>query len=350
MDTKLKELIALKYGKRQVDVEDVNGNIPIYGTGGVFGKANKALYSEPSILIGRKGTIDKPFWVDQPFWCVDTMFYAVIDKTKVIPKYLFYNLSSIDFANYNEGTTIPSLRIDTLNEIVIKLHSPSQQQHIVDILGSIDAKIENNENQIDYFESTMEILFLQMLNNQADEWSKKSLTDIAEYTNGLAMQKYRPVGDFSLPVVKIRELSQGAIDLNSEMADPSINKKFIIDDGDVIFAWSGTLLVKIWCGGKAGLNQHLFKVTSTQYPLWFIYLWTKQHLKKFQNIAQGKAVTMGHIKREDLEKSTVLIPSIGILNKYDDLIAPFYHKIVELRQGNRLLSNLKSLYLKQFFR
>lgn len=350
MDTKLKELIALKYGKRQVDVEDVNGNIPIYGTGGVFGKANKALYSEPSILIGRKGTIDKPFWVDQPFWCVDTMFYAVIDKTKVIPKYLFYNLSSIDFANYNEGTTIPSLRIDTLNEIVIKLHSPSQQQHIVDILGSIDAKIENNENQIDYFESTMEILFLQMLNNQADEWSKKSLTDIAEYTNGLAMQKYRPVGDFSLPVVKIRELSQGAIDLNSGMADPSINKKFIIDDGDVIFAWSGTLLVKIWCGGKAGLNQHLFKVTSTQYPLWFIYLWTKRHLKRFQNIAQGKAVTMGHIKREDLEKSTVLIPSIEILNKYDDLIAPFYHKIVELRQGNRLLSNLKSLYLKQFFR
>ena len=146
MDTKLKELIALKYGKRQVDVEDVNGNIPIYGTGGVFGKANKALYSEPSILIGRKGTIDKPFWVDQPFWCVDTMFYAVIDKTKVIPKYLFYNLSSIDFANYNEGTTIPSLRIDTLNEIVIKLHSPSQQQHIVDILGSIDNSIENNQS------------------------------------------------------------------------------------------------------------------------------------------------------------------------------------------------------------
>ena len=221
---------------------------------------------------------------------------------------------------------------------------------IVDILGSIDEKIENNERIIDYFESTMEILFLQMLNNQAGEWSKKSLTDIAEYTNGLAMQKYRPVGDFSLPVVKIRELSQGAIDSNSEMADPSIDKKFIIDDGDVIFAWSGTLLVKIWCGGKAGLNQHLFKVTSTQYPLWFIYLWTKQHLKKFQNIAQGKAVTMGHIKREDLEKSTVLIPSKDILNKYDDLIAPFYHRIVELRQGNCLLSNLKSLYLKQFFR
>lgn len=350
MSIKLKELITLKYGKRQIDVEDENGTIPIYGTGGVFGKANVSLYSKPSILLGRKGTIDKPFWVDHPFWCVDTMFYSIIDDTKVVPKYLFYNLLNIDFSKYNEGTTIPSLRIETLNNIDISLHSNDEQQHIVDILGSIDEKIENNENQIDYFESTMEILFLQMLNNHEDEWGKKSLTDIAEFTNGLAMQKYRPVGDFSLPVVKIRELSQGAIDSNSEMADPSINKKFIIDDGDVIFAWSGTLLVKIWCGGKAGLNQHLFKVTSTQYPLWFIYLWTKQHLKKFQNIAQGKAVTMGHIKREDLEKSTVLIPSIDIFNKYNNLIAPFYHKIVELRQENRLLSNLKSLYLKQFFR
>lgn len=221
---------------------------------------------------------------------------------------------------------------------------------MVDILGSIDEKIENNKNNATTLESLMDALFRKMLNDASDNWKQISLTEMAEYTNGLAMQKYRPTGQDSLPVVKIRELAQGAIDTNSELAEPTINNKFIIDDGDVVFAWSGTLLVKIWCGGKAGLNQHLFKVTSTQYPLWFIYLWTKQHLKKFQNIAQGKAVTMGHIKREDLEKSTVLIPSIGILNKYDDLIAPFYHKIVELRQGNRLLSNLKSLYLKQFFR
>lgn len=132
MNIKLKELIELKYGKRQSDVEVANGSIPIYGTGGIFGRANTALYSKPSILIGRKGTINKPFWVSEPFWCVDTMFYSIIDDSKVIPKYLFYNLSSIDFSNYNEGTTIPSLRVDTLNDILINIHDHSQQQHIVD--------------------------------------------------------------------------------------------------------------------------------------------------------------------------------------------------------------------------
>ena len=132
MKVKLKELLNLKYGKRQVDVEDPNGTVPIYGTGGVFGMANASLYNKPSILIGRKGTINKPFWVDKPFWCVDTMFYSVIDDTKVLPKYLFYNLSNIDFLIYNEGTTIPSLRVDTLNEIEISLHSPEKQHYIVD--------------------------------------------------------------------------------------------------------------------------------------------------------------------------------------------------------------------------
>ena len=137
MKVKLKELLTLKYGKRQFEVEDSTGIIPIYGTGGVFGMANKALYSQPSILIGRKGTINKPFWVDVPFWCVDTMFYSIIDTSKVIPKYLFYNLSNINFINYNEGTTIPSLRIDTLNEIDVHLHNSDEQQHIVDIRRNV---------------------------------------------------------------------------------------------------------------------------------------------------------------------------------------------------------------------
>lgn len=140
MKVKLKELVTLKYGKRQADVEDSQGCIPIYGTGGVFGTANQALYDLPSILIGRKGTINKPFWVDKPFWCVDTMFYSIINDEKVVPKYLYYNLSNIDFLNYNEGTTIPSLRVDTLNEIEILLHNPIMQQHIVD---SIMKEVQN---------------------------------------------------------------------------------------------------------------------------------------------------------------------------------------------------------------
>jgi len=220
---------------------------------------------------------------------------------------------------------------------------------VIDILGTLDDKIENNTKKAEEYEKMIELYFEQLLSEKTNEWNEQSLLDIAEYTNGLAMQKFRPRGIDYLPVVKIKELSQGRTDSNSEQADVAIGNKFIIDDGDIVFAWSGTLVVKIWCGGKAGLNQHLFKVTSEKYPKWFVYLWTKHHLIKFQNIAKGKAVTMGHIKRDDLAKSSAFIPPSNTFAQYDRIIAPIYERIVILQQENRKLMSLKSQYLQRFF-
>ena len=113
---------------------------------------------------------------------------------------------------------------------------------------------------------------------------------IADYLNGLAMQKFRPKDDeHGLPVLKIKELRQGSCDDSSELCSPSIKPEYIVHDGDVIFSWSGSLLVDLWCGGTCGLNQHLFKVTSTKYDKWFYYSWTDHHLQKFVAIAADMA-------------------------------------------------------------
>lgn len=130
----LNELLTLKYGKNQSDVADSNGTIPIYGTGGIIGYANDHLYNKPSILFGRKGSIGKVQFVDKPFWCVDTTFYSIINEEVVIPKYLYYKLSLINFNEYDEGTTIPSLRTETLNKLNFSIHSMAEQQHIVDTI------------------------------------------------------------------------------------------------------------------------------------------------------------------------------------------------------------------------
>jgi type I restriction enzyme S subunit len=138
-------------------------------------------------------------------------------------------------------------------------------------------------------------------------WKVKPLDEIADYMNGLAMQKYPPVeGQESLPVIKIRELRAGVADASSNRANLNFPSKYIIDDGDIIFSWSGSLIVKVWCGGKGGLNQHLFKVTSADYPKWFYYYCTAHHLDEFQRIAADKATTMGHIKRNHLQEALVL--------------------------------------------
>ena len=129
----LKDILQLKYGKTQAEGVDVNGQYPIYGTSGKMGYANNYLYNKPSILFGRKGSISKVQFVNEPFWCVDTTFYSVINEKIAIPQYLFYKFSNIDFAEFDEGTTIPSLRIETLNKLHFAIDSMALQQHIVDI-------------------------------------------------------------------------------------------------------------------------------------------------------------------------------------------------------------------------
>lgn len=173
-------------------------------------------------------------------------------------------------------------------------------------------------------------------------WTEASLLDIADYLNGLAMQKFRPVDDeIGLPVLKIKELRQGFCDESSELCSPSIKPVYIIDDGDVIFSWSGSLLVDFWCGGKCGLNQHLFKVTSTKFDKWFYYAWTKHHLQKFIAIAADMATTMGHIKREELSKAKVLIPSNDDYNRIGELLSPIYELIVANRKESVKLAALR---------
>ena len=141
---KIKDILQIKYGKNQSSVIDENGKYPIIGTGGIFGYATKYLYNKPSVLIGRKGSINNPMYVDTPFWTVDTLFYTIIDTSKVIPRWFYYYISTLNLNKFNEGTTIPSLTTKTLYEIDVPEHSLNYQQHIVDIIGSLDDKIENN--------------------------------------------------------------------------------------------------------------------------------------------------------------------------------------------------------------
>lgn len=181
--------------------------------------------------------------------------------------------------------------------------------------------------------------------NSAD-WDKRSLTEIANYKNGLAMQRYRPQnGELDLPVLKIRELGQGACLEDSERCSAKIDPSVIVEDGDIIFSWSGTLLVKIWAGGKAGLNQHLFKVSSDEFPKWFYYMWTRNHLRKFVAVASAKATTMGHIKREDLDSSEVFIPPENEFVRLNAIFKPLMEKIIQLNVENRKLAKLRDSLL-----
>lgn len=184
------------------------------------------------------------------------------------------------------------------------------------------------------------------LNTPPNGWKQGSLIDIADYINGLAMQKHRPSdNEIGIPVLKIKELRQGFFDNNSELCSPNIKSEYIIQDGDVIFSWSGSLLVDFWCGGICGLNQHLFKVTSSKYDKWLYYAWTKHHLDRFISVAADKATTMGHIKRDELAKAEVFIPNESDYSRIGELLQPIYDLIISNRIENKKLALLRDTLL-----
>ena len=188
-----------------------------------------------------------------------------------------------------------------------------------------------------------EILLFETL---PDGWKQANLVNIADFLNGLAMQKYRPTSDETgIPILKIKELRQGCCDNNSEFCSPNIKSEYIIHDGDVIFSWSGSLLVDFWCGGICGLNQHLFKVTSNKYDKWFYYAWTKHHLDHFISVAADKATTMGHIKRDELAKAKVIIPNASDYSRIGALLQPIYDLIISNRIETTKLVSLRNTLL-----
>lgn len=234
---------------------------------------------------------------------------------------------------------------NVLETLKLPLPPYDEQKKIAAILSALDEKIATNRAINDNLYAQAKAIFdNHFINIDAIPagWRKGNLLDIANYLNGLAMQKFRPQGnEIGLPVLKIKELRQGSCDDSSELCSLRIKPEYIIHDGDVIFSWSGSLLVDIWCGGTCGLNQHLFKVTSDIYDKWFYYLWTAHHLARFIAIAADKATTMGHIKREELAKAEVLIPCEEDYTSLTSIMQPIFELIISNRIEGRKLAVLR---------
>lgn len=274
-------------------------------------------------------------------------------KEGVNDRFLYYVLANDSFFDYSmatsKGTKMPRGDKSSLMKYEIHDVAYKNQDKIAEVLEVLDQKIQVNKQINDNLLQQAQAIFTNefaSLQTIPNGWKEGSLLDIADYLNGLAMQKFRPKeNEECLPVLKIKELRQGFCDTSSDLCSQSINPEYVIHDGDVVFSWSGSLLVDFWCGGDCGLNQHLFKVSSKKYDKWFYFAWTKHHLQKFIAIASGMATTMGHIKREELEKAKVLIPSPSDYQRIGNILKPLYELVISNRIENKKLSELRDSLL-----
>jgi type I restriction enzyme S subunit len=276
---------------------------------------------------------------------------------------------------------MPKLTQGNLNRIEI-FHPPiPEQRAIASVLGALDDKIEQNRRTaqalerlaraifrawfVDFepvkakaagatdFPSMPQPVFDALPTRLVDSaigpvpegWGVQPLANVATFLNGLALQKYPPRDDAGdLPIIKIAQLRKGSTD-GADLANGGVPEQYVIGDGDLLFSWSGTLEAAFWFGGKGALNQHLFKVTSDEYPSWLCQLWIHQHLPWFRTIAAGKATTMGHIKRGHLTEAQVVTATPAVLQAANDIIGPVYELYSQAMLESRKLAEMRDYLL-----
>ena len=375
----LEEFVSLQRGHDLPDLQRRPGKVPILGSFGITGYHDTPKAKGPGVTIGRSGaSFGMVSYSPIDYWPLNTVLY-VTDFKGNDEKFVYYFLKSIDFTCFNSGSAQPSLNRNYIYSIMVKIPLLSEQRAIASILGTLDDKIELNRRMNETLEAMARAIFKSwfvdfdpvrakaegrepagmdvetaaLFPDSFEEtelgmvpkgWKLKSLNEIAEFLNGLAMQKFPQESEEFLPVIKIAELHRGNT-IGSDRASSNIDSRYIIEDGDLLFSWSGSLEVCIWCGGKGALNQHLFKVTSNEYPMWFLYFWLREHLPEFQLIAAGKATTMGHIQRYHLSEAIAAIPISALIERTDFIIKYLLKLMIKNNLESRSLSSIRDALL-----
>lgn len=316
----LSDLATIKYGKNQKKVLSESGNIPIYGTGGLMGYATTALYDKPSVLIGRKGTIGKVKYVEHPFWTVDTLFYTIVNTDIVLPKYLYYVMSLIDLNNYNEGTTIPSLRTETLNRLEFDIPSLVEQETILSCLNPIDEKIALNNAINNNLEQQAESLYKEYFAPVNSEMQNIKTLDMFcnIFTGKKNSNASTPDGKF-----KFFTCSPEPLQIDS----------FIFDGNAIIVSGNGAYTGRTrFYSGKFDLYQRTYACTLKEgfnsdyiFPLyWFVKL---ELSKKIMGGTRGSAIP--YIVMNDLAKFEFEFDQ----DKFESYM-PLFKSITETIQAN----------------
>lgn len=279
--------------------------------------------------------------------------FEVNDEKELMPEYLEMYLSRSEFDReavfYAIGGVRGSLEWSDFCDMQLPVPPIEEQRRIVSEYQTVERRIANNEALIQKLEETAQAIYHHTFVEGIDEenlpegWRKDVLYDIAEFLNGKPCQNFATIESHFIPVLKIRELGLGYTDKDSDKVVNTFPKEYIIHYGDLVFSWSATLFVDFWCYKEVALNQHLFKVTSNEFPLWFCYLWIKYHISIWKNIITAKAVSMGHIKKNDLQSAVVFIPTKKEMQDLDSMIAPLFNYMMNLKRENIHLRTLLSL-------
>jgi type I restriction enzyme, S subunit len=372
IETTIGEQVTLQRGIDITKETQRPGTVPVVSSGGVSSFHDTSAVFGPGVVLGRKGVVGSVFYIESDYWPHDTTLW-VKDFHGNDPRfvYYFFRWFAPELATMDVGSANPTLNRNHVHPIKVSWPPVPEQRRIAGILGALDDKIELNRRISQTLESMARAIFKSWfidfdpvrakaegrdpefpgpltdlvprsfadseLGEIPSGWRVCGLDEIADFLNGLALQRFPANNGRALPAIKIAQLHAGNT-AGADQVSADIPSDYVVQDGDVLFSWSGSLAVELWCGGPGALNQHLFKVTSRYFPKWFYYQWTCQHLSDFAEIAAAKATTMGHIQRGHLGAAKVVVPSPAVLGAMTDLFQPLLDELVAIRLQSRMLA------------
>jgi type I restriction enzyme S subunit len=369
---KLSDLMEIKYGKDHKHLAD--GSYPLFGSGGIMRYVEKSIYEEESILIPRKGTLSNLFYVNEPFWSVDTMFWSKIKQDLVLPKYLYYTLKTYNLAELNVGSAVPSLTTEVLNKVLISIPDKNTQTSITEILTSLDDKIELNNKINQELETLAQTFFKQWFvdfefPNETGESYKSSGgemvdSELGEIPNGWKIKRLkqilnikrggspRPIHDYmassGLPWVKISDataLNNPFLFSTKEFIKvEGLRKTILLKKGSLILSNSATpglpkFLELDACIHDGWLHfQDIEQVTYNFLYLLFLYI-------RLDLVGQGNGSIFINLKTDILKEYQISIPNSEVMEKFSGVINPIFETIKNNASENIKLNNLRDILL-----
>ncbi|MCU4763586.1 restriction endonuclease subunit S [Bacillus cereus] len=358
----LKDVVDIEYGKSPKDVKIEYSGIPIFGTSGQVGYSSKTLFEGPLIMIGRKGTINKPLLIKGDCWIIDTA-YAAKPKLNIDIQWLHYCLINSKLEKLNEATGVPSLNRENLYNLKLKVPPLKEQQKIAAILSSVDEVIEKTEAIIEQTEKVKKGLMQQLLTKGVghtklkkteigeipEEWDVVALGDIADFINGRGFKPHE-WSNSGLPIIRIQNLNGGQ---EFNYYEGEFNPKILIEPDTLLFAWSGSRGTSfgphIWKGETGVLNYHTWKVVSNQKVIKeFLYYSLRYITTKIENDSHG-ASALVHMQKGVMENYKIALPNLVEQEKLATVLQTLDSKLVNENSKLDQLEFLKKGLMQSLF-
>ena len=365
---KFSDVLDIRNGRNQRQVENENGKYPIYGSGGIMGRATDFICDAGTVVIGRKGSINNPIFVDEPFWNVDTAFGLVAHRDVLLPKYLFYFCVNFDFERLNTTVTIPSLTKANLLQIEINVPDMDEQRRVVSILDKICQLIDLQQQELHSLDQLVKSRFIELFGDPEKNpkgWPVVNITEIigGKVSNGFFAKReaYRDDGNVQvLGVANIVNRMYSNIEslprTNATQADEA---KYAVKYGDMLFCRSSLVTEGI---GKASIvpkgapHNVLFECHVIRLPLdlqkcipEFVQVLSTTDFFRRQIIAQSKTATMTTIGQDGILKSMIILPPIEQQREFLRFVEQTDKSKLAVQKGLQELEILKKSLMQQYF-